>query len=97
MPQKVWTQESNRGQAATPNMGENAKKLSPDKCMMPLSYDCEIFPESNVWGHKQPGIFHVRVMLPQQRNPCNNCKSAQYCTTKGHPLPLPQVTSRSLQ
>jgi len=51
MPQKVWTQESSWGQAATPNMGANAKnteKLSPDKCMMPLSYDREIFPESNV-------------------------------------------------
>jgi len=24
---------------------KNAAKLSPDKCMMPLSYDLEIFPE----------------------------------------------------
>jgi len=27
--------------------------------------------------------------LPQQRNPCTDCKSAQQCTTRGHALPDP--------
>jgi len=45
MPENA--QGSSWGQAAAPNMGDNAKnaeKLSPDKFMMPLSYDLEIFP-----------------------------------------------------
>jgi len=41
--------------------------------------------------------FRVRVMLPQQRNPRTDCKSTQQCTTRGHLLPLPQVTSGSVQ
>ena len=41
--------------------------------------------------------FRVRVMLPQQRNPGADCKSAQQCTTRGHPLPLPQVAYGSVQ
>ena len=41
--------------------------------------------------------FRVRVMLPQQRNPCIDCKFAKQCTTRGHPLPLPQITSGSVQ
>ena len=28
-------------------------------------------------------VTRVRVMLPQQRNPCTDCKSAQLCTTRG--------------
>jgi len=30
-------------------------------------------------------------MSSRQRNPCTDCKSAQYCTTRGHPLPLPKL------
>jgi len=41
--------------------------------------------------------FRVRVMLPQQRNPYTDYKPAQSCTTRGHPLPLPQVTSGFVQ
>jgi len=41
--------------------------------------------------------FRVRVMLPWLRNPCTDCKSAQQCTTRGHPLPLTQFTSGSVQ
>jgi len=41
--------------------------------------------------------FRVRLMLPQQRNPCTDCKSAQQCTTRGHPLSFLQVTSESVQ
>jgi len=36
-------------------------------------------------------VTRVRVMLPQQRNPCPNCKSAQLCTTRGQPLPRPKL------
>jgi len=32
-----------------------------------------------------------------QRNPCTNCKSAQLCTTRGHPLQFHRVTSGSVQ
>jgi len=39
----------------------------------------------------------ISVGLPWQRNPCTDCKSAQLCTTRGHPLPLPEVTSGSVQ
>jgi len=28
---------------------------------------------------------------------CTNCKSTQQCTTRGHPLAFPQVTSRSVR
>jgi len=42
-------------------------------------------------------VTRVRVMLPQQRNPCPDCKSTQQCTTRGQPLPCPQVASRSVQ
>ena len=42
-------------------------------------------------------VTRVRVILPQQRNPCPDCKSAQQCTTRGQPLPCPQVTSGSVQ
>jgi len=35
-------------------------------------------------------------MLPYQRNPCTNCKSAQHCTTRGHSIPFAQVTSWSV-
>jgi len=51
MRKKVWAQESSWGQVATPNMGANAKnaiKLSPDKCMMPLSYDLEMKFSPNI-------------------------------------------------
>jgi len=41
--------------------------------------------------------FRVRTVLSQQRNPCTDCKSTQYCTTRGHPRPFPQVTSGSVQ
>ena len=36
-------------------------------------------------------------MLPQQRNRCTDCKSAQQCTTRGQLLPRPQVASGSVQ
>jgi len=39
------------------------------------------------------GLCHTFLVLPQQRSPCTNCKS---CTTREHPLPLPQVTSGSM-
>jgi len=32
----------------------------------------------------------------QQRHPCTYCKFAQRCATRGHPVPLPQVTSGSV-
>ena len=35
--------------------------------------------------------FRACVMLPQQRNLCPDCKSAQQCTTRGHPLPFPKL------
>ena len=46
--------------------------------------------------------FRVRVMLPWQRNPCIDCKSAQQCTTRGslyhgpklHPGPCSNVGVR---
>jgi len=36
-------------------------------------------------------VTRVRVMLPWQRNPCPDCKSAQQCTTRGQPLPCPKL------
>ena len=36
-------------------------------------------------------VTTVRVMFPQQRNSCTDCKSAQYCTARGHPLPFPKL------
>jgi len=33
--------------------------------------------------------FRVRAVLSLQRNPCTDCKSAQQCTTRGHPQPFP--------
>jgi len=35
--------------------------------------------------------FRVRAMLPQQHNSCTDRKSAQYSTTRGHPLPSPNL------
>jgi len=35
--------------------------------------------------------FRVRVMLPKQRKPCTNCKSAQHCTTRGIPYHSPKL------
>jgi len=35
--------------------------------------------------------FRVRVMLPYQRNPYADCKTAQQCTTRGHPLPFSEL------
>ena len=35
--------------------------------------------------------FRICVMLPQQRNPRIDCKSAQQCTTREHCLPLPRL------
>jgi len=32
-------------------------------------------------------------MLPQQRNSYTDCKSAQQCTTRGHPLPVTTLPS----
>jgi len=43
------------------------------------------------------GLCHAFLVLPYQRNPCTDCKSAQQCPTRGHALPLPQVTSGSVQ
>jgi len=40
--------------------------------------------------------LRARVMLPTQPV-YTDCKSALYCTTRGHPLPLSQVTSGSVQ
>ena len=42
-------------------------------------------------------VTTVCVMLPLQRNPCPDCKSAQQYTTRGQSLPCPQVTSGSVQ
>jgi len=39
----------------------------------------------------------ISIVLPQQRNPCTDCKSAQHCTTRRYPLQLAQVTSGSVQ
>jgi len=33
----------------------------------------------------------------QQGNSCTNCKSAQKCTTRGHPQSFPQVAFGSVQ
>ena len=41
-------------------------------------------------------VTRVHVMLLWQRNPCPDCKSTTYCTTRGQPLPHPQVTSGSV-
>jgi len=41
--------------------------------------------------------FAFGAMMSYQRNPCTDCKSAQKCTTRGHPIPFPQVTSGSMQ
>jgi len=41
--------------------------------------------------------FAFGAMLSQQRKPCADCKSAQQCTTRGHPCDSPQLTSLSLQ
>jgi len=35
--------------------------------------------------------FRVHVMLPSQRNPCTDCKSAQWCTTRGIPYQSPKL------
>jgi len=40
--------------------------------------------------------FAFGAMLSQQRNSCTDCKSVQQCTTRGHPLPFPPVTSGSV-
>jgi len=42
------------------------------------------------------GMRSVRVRYACG-GPGTDCKSAQLCTTRGHPLPLPQVTSGSVQ
>ena len=34
-----------------------------------------------------------RISMVLPCNPCTDCKSAQYCTTRGHPVQLPQLTS----
>jgi len=31
----------------------------------------------------------LNVVIATKWNQCTNCKSAQYCTTRGHPLPFP--------
>jgi len=35
--------------------------------------------------------FAFGAMLSQQRNSYTDCKSAQQCTTRGHPLPFPKL------
>ena len=62
---------------------------------------------SDMWPQLQLGIervtsmysltFRVRVMLPYQRSPRTDCKSARQCTTRWQPLPFSQVTSGSVQ
>jgi len=37
------------------------------------------------------GLCHAFLRLPQQRNPCTNCKYAQQCTTRGHPYQSPKL------
>jgi len=39
--------------------------------------------------YKHSLTFRVRAMLSQQRNPCTDYKSTQWCTTRGHSLPFP--------
>jgi len=41
--------------------------------------------------------FAFGAMLSRQRNPSTDCKSAQQCTTRGHPLLFPWLTSGSVQ
>ena len=41
--------------------------------------------------YKHSLTFCVRTMLSQQRNQCTDCKSAQYCTTREHPLLSPKL------
>jgi len=38
---------------------------------------------------KYKAISLHACMLSQQRNPCTDCKSAQYCTTRWHPHTIP--------
>ena len=44
-------------------------------------------------------VTRVRALCCHSNTTHNttDCKSAQQCTTSGHPLPLPQVTSGSVQ
>jgi len=35
--------------------------------------------------------FAFGAILSQQWNPCTDCKSAQYCTTRGHPYHSPNL------
>ena len=35
--------------------------------------------------------FAFAAMFSLQRNPCTDCKSAQLCTTRGHPRPFPKL------
>jgi len=47
--------------------------------------------------YKRSTTFRVRrYVLIAKKNPRTNCKSNQWCTTSGHPLPFPQVTSGSM-
>ena len=41
--------------------------------------------------------FWFGAMMSYQQKPCTDCKSAQQCTTRGHLLPFPQLTSRFMQ
>jgi len=55
-------------------------------------------PSAETTLRLQPGIERVQALadisrstlLLEQRNPCTDSKSAQYCATIGHPLPLPR-------
>ena len=37
------------------------------------------------------GNFAFGAMLSQHRNQCTDCKSAEQCTTRRHPLPFPKL------
>ena len=36
-------------------------------------------------------LCHTFLVLPQQRNPCTDCKSAEQCTTRGNPYDFPKL------
>ena len=48
-------------------------------------------------GTEHSLTFRVLAILSYKRNPCTGCKSTRYCTTAGHHLPFPQLTSGSVQ
>ena len=81
----------------TPQYGRNRRAHAAGASILSPCVVCVCALQAVSLADYRWALPRISIVLPQQRNLCTDSKSAQQCRTRGLPLPLPQVTSGSVQ